>query len=164
MSLAEQAAILFDCQLQDDILPLAEVPEFSERDVMELTRKIRFRQIALDLNNNGGEMPKDPEERKIFLAQLKDLDNQAAKILLIGAKEKASAADREAAIAAQRVLRMLGDNVMRREPAAGQEERPVPSIADAAGLQPLELVPDETQVGVDNTTYEELMERTGNNT
>ncbi len=160
LTLAEQAALLFDCNLDDDIKPLAEIPEFSEDDVLNLTRRIRMRQIAIDLNKNGGEMPTDPEERKIFLAQLKDLDGQATKIKMIGAKEKASAADREAALAAQSLIRMLGDNALRK--GSITSDRAIPTIDDAGTLPALELVPDETQVGLDTTTYEELMERTGN--
>lgn len=160
LTLAEQAALLFDGVLDDDIKPLNEIPEFSESDVLKLTRSIRMRQIAIDLNKNRGEMPQDPDERKVFLAQLKDLDSQATKILMIGAKEKASAADREAALATQSMLRMLGDNAMRRGDI--NSDRPIPSIDDAGGLPPLSLVPDEVQVGLDGTTYEELMERTGN--
>lgn len=150
-----------DAVLTPDVPTLDEVPDLNEDEILALTRKLRVRQIAIDLNNNNGQMPADPEERKIFLAQLKDLDSQATKIKLIGAKEKASAVDREAAMAVHRMLDMMGDKPMRREPVEG-EVRTRPSIRDAQNLKPLELAPDETQVGVDSTTYDELMERTGN--
>jgi hypothetical protein len=151
-----------DTVRQPTVPSLDQIPDYSEDDVLALTRKIRIRQLAIDLNNNGGELSADPEERKIQLALLKDLDGQAVKIKMIGAKEKASAVDREAAMAVHRMLDMMGDKPMRREPIDGESSRSRPSIRDAQNLKPLELAPDETQVGVDSTTYDELMERTGN--
>lgn len=150
----------FDAVLEGGTPSLQETPDLTEDDIFTLTRKIRIRQIAADLNAGGGQMPSDPEERKIFLSQLKDLDNQAAKIKLIGVKEKTNASDAVAAAAVQRMLQMLGDNPMRRAPGAASGPRP--SIDDAPVLEPLVLAPDETYVGLDGTTYDELMERTGN--
>lgn len=150
----------FDAVLEGGTPTLQETPDLSEDEIFSLTRKIRIRQIAADLNEHKGQMPSDPEERKIFLSQLKDLDNQAAKIKMIGVKEKTNAADALAADAVQRMLKLMGDNPMRRTPVAASTARP--SIDDAVELAPLELVPDETYVGLDGTTYDELMERTGN--
>ena len=163
MTLAEEAKMLFDGKLGKDVPALSAIPEYDEDEVMALTRKVRLRQLALDLNANDGQLSHDPEARKIQLALMKDLDSQAAKIKMIGAKEKASEADREASLAVQRMLQILGDRPYRRDPGVdGHVLRERPSIADATHLKPLELKPDETQVGIDNTTYEELMERTGN--
>lgn len=151
-----------DQTLQPTTPRLDQVPDMSEDEVLALTRKLRIRQLAIELNNNGGEFSTDPEEKKIQLAMLKDLDNQATKIKMIGAKEKATAADREASLAVHRMLQMLGDNPMRRQaPIEGEVSRPRPSIKDAENLKPLQLVPDETQIGLDTTSYEELMERNG---
>lgn len=162
-SLAEQALALFDKDLDEKVPALVTMHDYSEDDVLGLTRKIRLRQLALDLNENQGKLSDDPEERKVQLAMMKDLDNQVLKIKTIGAKEKIAQADYEAAEATQRFLKMMGDDLMRRDPnpAAG-ESRAAPSIADATGLPPLVIRPDETQVGLDTTTFEELMERTGN--
>jgi hypothetical protein len=163
MTLAQEAKMLFDGSLAPDVPALSTIPEFNEDEVLALTRKVRIRQLALDLDKNGGELSNDPEERKIQLALMKDLDSQATKIKMIGAKEKASEADREASLAVQRMLQLVGDRPYRRDPAVdGHVVRERPSIADATNLKPLELKPDETQVGMDTTTYEELMERTGN--
>lgn len=161
LTLAEQAKQLFDGSLSEDVRTLDSIPDLSDADVLSVTRKIRLRQLALDLDKNGGELSDDPEIRKVQLALLKDLDNQATKIMAIGAKEKASAADLEASLAVQRMLQLMGDRPMRREPGDSNDSNPRirPSIADAAGLTPLVIKPDETQVGIDSTTYEELMER-----
>lgn len=162
LPVAGQAANFFDRALVAEVPGLDQVPDMSEDEVLQLTRKLRIRQVAMDLDKNGGQMPSDPEERKIFLAQLKDLDSQVIKVKSIGAKEKASAADREASLAVQHMLRLLGDNPMRREAIGGTSQREVPSIKDAVHLPPITLVPDEIQVGLDTTTYDELMERNGN--
>jgi hypothetical protein len=163
-TMADEAMALFDGKLGANVPALTVIPNYSEDDVLELTRKIRIRQLALDLDANEGQLSADPEERKIQLAMLKDLDSQATKIKMIGAKEKASEADREASLAVQRMLQLVGERPYRRDPTAadGEPLRDRPSIADATHLPPLELKPDEAQVGLDTTTYEELMERTGN--
>jgi len=148
--------------LEPTVPSLDQVPDLNEDELLALTRKIRVRQLAIDLNNNGGKLSDDPEERKIQQALLKDLDSQATKIKLIGAKERIGAADREAALAVAKMLQMVGDNPMRRAPVEGEVVRTRPNIRDAGDLEPLKLAPDETQVGIDNTTYDELMERTGN--
>lgn len=151
----------FDQILQPTVPNLDQVPNLGDDDVLQLTRKLRLRQVAIDLNNNGGEMPVDPEERKVFLANVKALEDAAAKNKLTGVKEKVNAADKLAAEAVQMMLRRMGDNPMRREPIAGEAVRVVPSIDDATDLEPLTVVPDETQVGIDTTTYEDVMNRTG---
>ncbi len=143
-------------QVLDPTIPSLDlVPDLSEDDLLALTRKIRLRQIALDLNANQGQLSADMEERKVQLALLKDLDSQATKIKLIGAKERASAADREAAIAVQRMLQIMGQQ------GSGPVDpnREAPSITDAGELPELELVPEETRVGLVEITYDELMSR-----
>lgn len=147
----------FDEIRQDHVAPLDQVPELDEDAIMRLTRRIRLRQIRVDLEKNGGEMPVDPEEKKIFLAQLKDLDSQAAKIKMIGAKEKSNATER---LAVEAVLRMAqqfdGQNPYRKDPIPGTATRVRPSITDASNLEPLTLVPDELAVGVADVTYDSL--------
>lgn len=149
----------FDQELLPEVPGLDLVPDLNEDDVLSLTRRIRVRQLAIDLNKNGGRLSDDPEERKIQLSLMKDLDSQATKVKMIGAKERIGAADREAALAVAKMLKLVGENPMRRDPIEGEVTRPRPSIKDAGELSPLKLVPDETQVGLDHTTYEELMER-----
>lgn len=148
----------FDQILQPTTPTLDQVPGLGDDQVLDLVRRVRLRQVAIDLNNNGGEMPVDPEERKVFLANIKALEDAAAKNKLTGVKEKISGADRLAAEAVQMMLRKMGDNPMRREPIQG-EARHVPSIDDATDLAPLATVPDEMQVGIDSTTYEDVMAR-----
>lgn len=153
-----------DSVREPSVPSLDQIPEYNEDEILALTRKLRVRQLAIELNNNGGMLAQDPEERKIQLTIMKDLDSQAAKIKMIGAKEKASAVDREAALAVHRMLEMMGDRPMRRDAIEGEVvSRQRPSIRDAQQLSPVTLAPDETQVGIDTTTYEELMTRTGNN-
>src|SRR5690606_33324864 len=93
---------------------LGQVPDLNEDDVLALTRRVRLRQLAIDLNANNGQLSTDLEERKAQLALMKDLDSQATKIKLIGAKERIGAADREAAIAVARMLQMMPDDPLRR--------------------------------------------------
>ena len=151
----------FDQILQPTSPRLDQVPLLTDDQTLDLARRIRLRQIAIDLNNNGGEMPVDPEDRKVFQANLKDLEAAAAKNKLTGVKEKISAVDKLAAETVQRVLQQLGTGAMRVEPIQGQATRERPSIAQAEDLPPVDTVPDEMQVGVDSTTYDELMERNG---
>lgn len=148
----------FDQILQPTTPKIEQVPDLGDDQVLKLARKLRLRQVAIDLNNNGGEMPLDPEERKVFLANLKALEDAAAKNKLTGVKEKISGADRLAAEAVQNMLRLVGENPMRRPVIEGQA-RAIPSIDDAEGLEPLKTVPDETQVGIDGTTYDDVMSR-----
>jgi D-ribose pyranose/furanose isomerase RbsD len=151
-----------DAVLDPTVPSLNQVPDLSEDEVLLLTRKIRLRQLQIDLNSNEGQLSDDPEVRKVQLAMLKDLDSQAAKIKMIGAKEKATAVHKEAVQAVGEMMRMMGDDPLRRKtPLDGESRRVRPSIKDLPHLKPLEIVPDETQVGVDHTTYEELLERTG---
>ena len=163
MTLAQEAKMLFDGILEEHVPALSTLPDFNEDEVLALTRKIRIRQLAIDLDKNRGELSLDPDERKVQLTLLKDLDSQATKIKMIGAKEKASEADREASLAVQRMLNMLGEKPYRRDPTVeGIAVRERPSIADAPHLKALELKPDETQIGIDTTTFDELMQRTEN--
>ncbi len=151
----------FDQILQPTTPRIEDVPDLGDDQILKLTRKLRLRQVAIDLNNNGGEMPVDPEERKVFLSNVKALEDAAAKNKLTQVKEKISGADRLAAEAVQLMLRQVGDNPMRRDPIPGEATRVIPSIDDAQGLEPLALAPDETQVGLDTTTYDDVMNRTG---
>lgn len=147
-----------DQVLKPTIPSLDLVPDLSEDDLLALTRKIRLRQLAVDLNANEGQLSDDMEVRKVQLALLKDLDSQATKIKLIGAKERASAADREAAIAVQRMLQIMGQHGS----VPADPNREAPSITDATELPALELVPEETRVGLVEVTYEELMAKVDN--
>ncbi|WJJ55164.1 hypothetical protein [Xanthomonas phage RTH11] len=151
----------FDQILQPTSPRLDQVPLLTDDQTLDLARRIRLRQIAIDLNNNGGEMPVDPEDRKVFQSNLKELEAAAAKNKLTGVKEKISAVDKLAAETVQRVIQQLGTSAMRVDPIAGQATRERPSISDAADLPPVDTVPDEMQVGVDSTTFDELMERNG---
>lgn len=154
----------FDAVLDPIVPSLEQVGNLSEDELFELTRRIRLRQLAIDLNNNGGQLSDDPKVRKVQLDMMKDLDSQAAKIKLIGAKEKANAGQKEAVLAVTAMMRMLGDDPMRQvaAPAVDSElARRRPSIDSLEHLKPLEAVPDETQVGVDGTTFEDFLERTG---
>lgn len=147
----------FDEIRQDHVTPLNLVPELDDDAVLRLTRRIRLRQVRVELEKNGGEMPVDPEEKKIFLANLKDLEGSAAKNKMIGAKEKSNATERLAVEAVLRMAQQMGGaNPYRKDAIEGTSTRVAPSISDAKGLAPLTLVPDETAVGVADVTYDQL--------
>ena len=148
----------FDTTRQEHVPDLDQVPEMDEDAVLRLTRRMRLRQVRLDLEKNGGEMPVDPEERKIFMQNLKDLEGTAVKIKMVGAKEKSNATERMAVEAVLRIMQQTGGQDPYRQPVLeGQVvNRQAPSIEDASGLPPLDLVPDETSVGVADITYEQV--------
>lgn len=147
----------FDGDRREHVPNLDDVPEMDEDSVLRLTRRMRLRQVRLDLEKNGGEMPVDPEERKIFMQNLKDLEGTAVKIKMVGAKEKSNATERMAVEAVLRIMQQTGgQDPYRQAVIEGQATRQAPSITDAAGLPPLDLVPDETAVGVADITYEQV--------
>lgn len=142
---------------QEHVPSLDAVPELDEDTVLRLTRRVRLRQMRLDLEAHGGEMPKDPEERKIFMQNLKELEGSAAKIKMIGAKEKSNATERLAVEAVLRIATQMGtQNPYAQTVSEGGVTRAPPSIEDAKDLPVLELVPDETSVGVADMTYEQV--------
>ncbi len=142
---------------QEHVPSLDAVPELDEDTVLRLTRRVRLRQMRLDLETHGGEMPKDPEERKIFMQNLKELEGSAAKIKMIGAKEKSNATERLAVEAVLRIASQMGtQNPYAKPVVEGSATRIAPTIEDAQDLPALQLVPDETTVGVADTTYEQL--------
>ena len=148
----------FDPTRQEHVPELNIVPELDEDAVLRLTRRMRLRQVRLDLEKNGGEMPVDPEERKIFMQNLKDLEGTAVKIKMVGAKEKSNATERMAVEAVLRIMQQTGGQDPYRQATLQGEVvgREAPSITQATGLPPLDLVPDETAVGVADLTYEQV--------
>lgn len=133
---------------------IAAVTARDEDQVFDYTRRIRMKEVQRIMEDNGGNLPADPKEAKVVLDMLKDLDSQAAKIKAVGAKEKSTAVDREANLIAKKLLDQLGTNMFRvDDPASQAARRDIPSI-DNADLPPLELVPDETKVGVSTETYQ----------
>lgn len=135
---------------------IAAVTARDEDQVFDYTRRIRLKEVQRIMEDNNGNLPADPKEAKIVMELLKDLDSQAAKIKTVGAKEKSTAVDREANQIAKVLLDKLGTNMFRVDESSTQaSHREIPSI-DNADLPPLELVPDETKVGVSTETYQSV--------
>lgn len=135
---------------------IAAVTARDEDQVFDYTRRIRMKEVERIMEDNGGNLPADPKEARLVLDMLKDLDSQAAKIKTVGAKEKSTAVDREANQIAKVLLEKLGTNMFRVDESSAQEsQREIPSI-DNADLPPLQLVPDETKVGVSTETYQSV--------
>jgi len=135
---------------------IAAVTARDEDQVFDYTRRIRMKEVERIMEDNGGNLPADPKEAKLVLDMLKDLDSQAAKIKAVGAKEKSTAVDREANLIAKTLLDKLGTNMFRVDDQSAAASTGQPPSIDQADLPPLELVPDETKVGVSTDTYQSV--------
>lgn len=133
---------------------------WTEDQHLEFTQLIRHRLIR-NLTGNGQNMPNDPKDQIILLSTLDGLDRQAVNIKKIGAKERAGAADREAARIIALINAQHGNtDPFARQPLEGESQRilPAPTL-DETGLPPLELVEGETAVGLATETFESFKQK-----
>jgi hypothetical protein len=139
--------------------PLEAIALMDKDELLDQMQKIRMRQVLYDFEKNGGALPPDPEEARIVLANMKDLESQILKRQQIGAKQSSNAAEALAAAAVLRALQLGGKNQRRREPGEVYEGevRSRPNVKDVAGLPKLEKVPGEDAVEISNINIDDVL-------
>lgn len=123
--------------------------EFSDDDILRYTQGIRKRFIDEQIQNGFSD---DIKAQTILLTALADADRTALSNKKIGASEKVAASDRMVALAIARLRGQLGEV----DPFEINEDGKVPTI-DLNELPPTNAVPGETDIGISNENYAQLI-------
>lgn len=138
----------------------ANVPsdEMNDDQILNYTQGIRRQFVEQQVVE--GKFPADTKEQTVLLSALADMDRAAINRKRIGVSEKQAGADALAAQAIARLSRdfgamspfVKGDG----DEFEGELDVPEPEVGH---LPPAEAVPGETDVGINDDTYDDFMNR-----
>lgn len=128
-----------------------EIDGLTDDDIMQFTQGTRKRLISQMIAKG---LPTEKEEIETLLHAMADMDRTALGNKRIGASEKQSAADVMVATAISRITSEFGQQ----NPFEGNYERVIPT-PDQSILPSANPVPGETDIGLSEQNYDELMKR-----
>ena len=124
---------------------------FTDDDVVAFTQKTR-KQLVDEMVADG-KMPEDKDSRVLLLSALSDMDKLAINNKRLGAQQKNAAKDREAMMIIAKIReRIDGSNIFEQP---GNTVREVE--IDSSRLPPANAVKGETDIGLDETTYDDFV-------
>jgi hypothetical protein len=133
---------------------IVETDELSDDDIMRFTQGTRKRLVG-ELIKEG--LPEDKDGIEVLLHAMADMDRTALGNKRIGANEKQSAADIMVATAIAQISSQFGQQ----NPFEGNSEKILPTY-DQKRLPPANAVPGETDIGLSEENYDNLVKQFDN--